>query len=82
MAKANISVPKTQYDRIARQAKAYRAFVARFFESVIRDPVEDVVGDFRESGLYAEEFLRDMEDGLRRSSYAKRHGTSPAPKRS
>lgn len=82
MARASIRVPKEDYQRLARQAKAYRAFAARFFESVIRDPVEDVMEEFRMTGLYTDAFLHDLESGLRKSSYAKRHGTPATARRS
>ena len=37
----------------------------------MKDPIGEVVNDFRKTNLYAEEFLSDMEDGLRKSSCAK-----------
>lgn len=30
-----------------------------FFESIIREPVEEVVKDFRKTDLYTDEFLKD-----------------------
>ena len=35
-------------------------------------PVGRVVADFRKTGLYDEDFLSDLETGLRKSSYAKK----------
>lgn len=79
---ATVRVPKTEYECLRRQAAAYRAFAARLFRSVLEDPIEDVVEDFRKTKLYAEAFLKDLESGLRKSSYAKRHGVQAAEKRS
>lgn len=77
---ASIRVSKQKYDQLVRQAKSYRLFAARFFESLLRDSSEDVVEDFRKTNLYTEEFLGDLESGLRKSSYTKRRGTRAAPK--
>ncbi len=62
-------IPKTEYEQLKRQAQAYRRFVAEFFESVVRSPIEEVVEDFRKTGLYTEGFLTDLDSGLRKSSY-------------
>ena len=69
-----VAVPKTEYEKLKRQATAYRRFAEKFFESVIKDPIEEVVEDFRKTDLYTEEFLKDLENGLRKSSYAKKYG--------
>jgi hypothetical protein len=66
-----VSLPKTEYEKLQRQAFAYQALTQRLFEAVIKDPVADVVSDFRTTKLYTEEFLQDLENGLRKSSYAK-----------
>ncbi len=68
-----VVLPKNEYEKLRRQASAYRRLAARVFESVIKDPIEEVIIDFRNTGLYTEAFLEDLGDGLRRSSYAKRH---------
>lgn len=67
-----ITLPKTEYEKLKRQAEAYRRFAARFFELAIQDPIDEVVEDFRKTKLYTEEFLKDLESGLRKSSYAKK----------
>ncbi|MEK7634539.1 MAG: hypothetical protein AAB396_01475 [Patescibacteria group bacterium] len=67
-----ITIPKTEYSKLKRQAEAYKKLSSRFFESIVKDPIGEVVNDFRKTNLYAEEFLSDMEDGLRKSSCAKK----------
>ena len=78
---AEITLPKTQYETLKRQAAAYRKLAERFFESVIRDPIEEVVEDFRKTNLYSEEFLKDLDSGLRKSSYAQKYGNKTARRR-
>ena len=54
-----------------KQAEGYQKLASRLFESVIKDPIQEVVEDFRGTGLYTEAFLKDLEDGLQKSSYNK-----------
>lgn len=76
---AEVTISKIEYDKLERQAKAYREVAAGFFESVLRDEsIDDVVADFRKTGLYEEEFLRDLEQGLRRSSFGMRNDDQAA----
>lgn len=69
-----ITISKTAFLQLKRQADAYQKIAAKLFELPLRDPIHEVVADFRDSNLYAEGFLNDLEDGLRKSSYAKRYG--------
>lgn len=78
---AKVTIPKTEYEQLKQQAEAYRRFVVQLFELVIKSPVEEVVEDFRKTGLYTEEFLRDLESGLRKSSYAKKYGNKAVKRR-
>lgn len=73
-----VAVLRSEYQKLKRQANAYRRFVAQIFESSLHDPVDDVVKDFKNTNLYSEEFLMDLENGLRRSSYAKQHESKTA----
>lgn len=68
-----VSLPKEEYLHLKQQAQFYRVMAARVFELPLRDPASDVVADFRATDLYEEEFLADLEDGLRKSSYAKKY---------
>lgn len=73
-----VTLQKTEYDRLKRQASAYRRFAEKFFELMVKDPIEEVVEDFRKTNLYTENFLKDLESGLRQSSYAKKYGNKTA----
>lgn len=77
-----ITLQKTEYKKLKRQAEAYKKFTAKFFESIIYDPIETIIEDFKKMGLYTEEFLKDFEDGLKKSSYVKKHGNKSSSFRS
>ncbi len=78
---ADITITKKEYQVLQRQAKAFRLFASRVFESTVGS-VKDVVADFRETNIYSDAFLDDLEDGLKQSSYAKKYGTKATKKRS
>ena len=82
MSKVKITLTKTEYETLKRQATAYRRFAAKFFESIIKDPIEEVVKDFKKANLYTKGFLKDLEFGLRKSSYAKKYGHKTSSPRS
>ena len=69
---ATITIPKTEYSKLKRQAEAYKKLSSRFFEFMVKDPIEEVINDFRKTNLYTKEFLIDLEGGLRKSSYGKK----------
>lgn len=69
---STITIPKIEYSKLKRQADAYKKLSSRFFEFMVKDPMEEVIKDFRETSLYTKEFLADLEEGLRKSSYAKK----------
>lgn len=52
------------------------------FELPLRDPIDEVVADLKAIDLYTDEFLLDLEDGLRKSSYAKKYANQTTRKRS
>jgi hypothetical protein len=66
-----ITLPKIEYLKLKREASAYHNMKTHLFESLVQDPVDKVVQDFKETHLYSEAFLQDLERGLRRSSYGK-----------
>ena len=68
---SEITISKEEYKKLKQQAKAYKKLTGSLFEFVIRDQVEDVVKDFRKTNLYTNEFIKELEDGLRKSSYNK-----------
>ena len=68
---STVTLPTKEYKRLQQQATAYRKLVGKLFATVVQDPVRDIVEDFHKTGLYEEAFLRDLEDGLRKSSRGK-----------
>lgn len=68
-----VTIPKTTYERLKRHAEAYRRFATNVFEAVVHDPIGEITDDFRKTALYTEEFLYDLDAGLRKSSLVKRH---------
>lgn len=76
-----ITLPRQEYLRLMQQAGAYRMMASRVFELPLRDPIDEVVADFRATDLYTDQFLADLEDGLRQSSYAKKYANQAARKR-
>jgi len=71
---SEITISKTEYQQLRRQSKSYQMLVAGFFESIAKDPIVQVVEDFRQTDLYTDEFLKSLESGLRESSYSKKYG--------
>jgi len=78
----NITLTKTKYQQLTRQAEAYRKFTSVLFQSLIQDPVSGVVKSFRETNLYTKSFLKDLESGLRKSSYVKKYASKNSTSRS
>lgn len=72
----NVTLPKNEYQKLKRQAEAYRRFAATIFESAIQDPISSIVEDFRKTDIYSEGFLGDLESGLQKSSIAKKYGNT------
>lgn len=66
-----ITIPKKEYKKLLSQAKAYQKLTNGFFENVVKDPVDDVINDFKKNGLYSNEFLKELGNGLRKSTYIK-----------
>jgi hypothetical protein len=66
-----ITIPKTQYQQILQQAKAYQKLASSFFADKLKNSVDDVVNDFEKIGIYSKEFLEDLQSGLEKSSYLK-----------
>ena len=74
MSTETITLPKTEYNQLKQQALAYRRFTAKFFDSLVKDSVKNVVDDFRATNLYTKDFLKDLETGLSDSSYFQNYG--------
>lgn len=67
----NITITKDEYSALKKDALAYRKLVAGIFKKTVTDPVGEVVSDFRNTKLYSEGFLNDLEQGLQKSSFGK-----------
>ena len=67
-----VTIPQAEYTSLQKQATAYRNIARGVFELPLRDSVKNLVEDFRKTDLYANEFLKDLEDGLSKSSFARR----------
>lgn len=73
-----ITISKTKYEQLKKQAAAYKKFAAKFYEFVVKDTIGEIVEDFNKTNLYTNEFLYDLENGLRKSSYTE-HYANKAP---
>ncbi len=69
----SVSLSKHEYIRLKQQARAYRILVTKITELQMKDPLDEVVEDFKNTNLYTKNFLDDFESGLRRSSYSKKY---------
>ena len=67
-----ITIPKSEYKKLVSQSKAYKKLAGQIFKSALDDQISSIVEDFRKSNLYTDEFLSDLESGLRKSSLAKK----------
>ncbi|OGZ67947.1 MAG: hypothetical protein A3D44_01515 [Candidatus Staskawiczbacteria bacterium RIFCSPHIGHO2_02_FULL_42_22] len=67
-----VTISKNEYVKLQRQAEGYRKLTGRVFEFLIKDSPEDVAEDFKKTNLYTKGFLRDLKDGLQKSSYGKK----------
>lgn len=66
-----ITIPKSEYKKLLSRAKAYEKLAGSIFENAIKDPVNETISDFKKTNLYTVDFLKDLEDGLKKSSLAK-----------
>jgi len=66
-----VTIPKKEYQKLKSQASAYRKMAKSLFSAVVKDPISEVAEDFKVTGLYSKGFLKDLETGLRKSSYLK-----------
>ena len=66
-----ITIPKSEYKKLLSRAKAYEKLAGSIFENAIKDPIDEIVSDFKKTNLYTDKFLKDLENGLKKSSLAK-----------
>ena len=67
-----VTISKTEYAKLQRQAEGYRKLAGRVFEFFIKDSPAEVIEDFKDTNLYTEGFLKDLREGLEKSSYMKK----------
>ncbi|MEA3463902.1 MAG: hypothetical protein U9R14_02405 [Patescibacteria group bacterium] len=77
-----ITLPKTEYQRLKLQSKAYQKIMGKFFELAVKEPLWQIVDDFRKTNIYTEDFLKDLENGLKKSSYLRHYENKTPAKRS
>ena len=63
------TVSVSELNLLKKKARAYERMAARVFELPLRAPIEEVVSDFKATGYYAADFLKDLESGLKKSSW-------------
>ena len=68
-----ITLPKIEYLDLKKRAEAFDKMVAGINPSFFFTPVEKsrkrIISDFSKTKLYSKEFLKDLEKGLKRSSF-------------
>jgi len=80
--KEQVTISKTDFLRLKKQAQAYRTLAASVFRFAVKDPVKEVVQDFQDTNLYTDGFINDLESGLRKSSYPKQYAHKTVARRS
>lgn len=63
-----VAIPKIEYEALQKKAKAYEELAGLFFRKAKESSIEDIVEDFRKTGLYSRGFLKDLKNGLDGSS--------------
>ena len=68
---SKVTISKKEYKELKEQSKAYKKIATKLFSAVVKSSVEDVVVDFKNTGLYSKEFILDLQKGLEKSSYSR-----------
>ena len=66
----NITISKEKYKKLLSIEKAYTKLAKTFIASAKENSVIPVVREFEKSGLYTKGFLKDLQVGLNKSTYA------------
>jgi len=64
-----VKIEKKEYKRLLRVDSAYKKMIGEYYKSKLNDDVKEVVKDFDNTKLYSSEFLKDLGEGLKKSSY-------------
>ncbi len=68
---SQVSITKKEYQTLKRHSVAYQKLTTRLFKAVVQDDITEVVRDFDDTNQYSKGFLKDLEAGLRKSSYSR-----------
>ena len=63
-----ITIPKEEYELLKSQAQIYKIIASDFFKTIGNDNLKNLMSEFKETNLYSEDFLADLENGLSKSS--------------
>lgn len=70
---ATVTLPKIEYLKLKKRAEAFDKMIAEVNPSLFFTPMEKsrkkIISEFSKTKLYSKEFLKDLEKGLKRSSY-------------
>jgi hypothetical protein len=70
---AKVTLPKSKYQELVEKALRYEYIQQILKEDLFASPptrnIKKVIESFRKTGLYNKKFLKDLEKGLKRSSY-------------
>lgn len=70
---STITLPKIEYLNLKKRAEAFDKMVAEINPNFFFVPVEKsrkkIISEFSKTKLYSKEFVKDLEKGLRRSSF-------------
>ena len=68
-----ITLPKIEYQSLKKRAEAFDNMIAGINPSVFFVPAEKsrkkIISEFSKTKLYSKEFLKNLEKGLKRSSF-------------
>lgn len=69
----NITLTETEYKKLCRAAERYemfrKFFELDFFSQPSTTNTRQVIKEFRDTGLYNEDFLKSLSQGLKESRY-------------
>jgi len=63
---STVVLSKIEYKNLKLQSRAYQKIMSIFFELTAKNQLSQVVKDFQDTKLYSGEFIRDLEDGLKK----------------
>ncbi|KKS90093.1 MAG: hypothetical protein UV65_C0021G0011 [Parcubacteria group bacterium GW2011_GWF2_43_11] len=68
-----VTIPKKEYQRLAEKALRYEYLRQLLEEDVFASPptknIKEVMGEFKKTKIYGQNFLKSLEKGLGRSSH-------------